>query len=59
MEPLLHCFVIFPTFHDITNNPQGQDVTEATVFGPPTTAADPVDDGPVLRHQASGLRFRL
>jgi subtilase family serine protease len=33
-NPELYNYANTATFHDITNNPQGQNVTEATVFGP-------------------------
>jgi subtilase family serine protease len=33
-NPALYNYANTPTFHDITGDPQGQGVTEATVFGP-------------------------
>ena len=33
-NPELYNYANTATYHDITNNPQGQNVTEATVFGP-------------------------
>jgi subtilase family serine protease len=59
-NPALYNYVNTPTFNDITGNPQGQGVTEATVFGigygqPPTLSV--MGQCGDTRHLACGVGY--